>query len=82
VAIVLKSGSLNLLERSGPVQGCNGIALPSYYYCYILLGKVLQYFRFKSNTLALNDNFLYVTYATEIFWWSGIADNPEHPSLL
>jgi len=28
VPIVLKSGSLNLLEPSGPVQGCNGIALP------------------------------------------------------
>ena len=27
--IVLKSGSLNLLEPSGPVQACNGIALPS-----------------------------------------------------
>ena len=26
--IVLKSGSLNLLETSGPVQACNGIALP------------------------------------------------------
>jgi hypothetical protein len=26
----LKSGSLNLLEPSGPVQGCNGIALPIY----------------------------------------------------
>ena len=26
--IVLKSGSLNLLELSGPVQACNGIALP------------------------------------------------------
>jgi hypothetical protein len=26
--IVLKSGSLNLLEPSGPVQTCNGIALP------------------------------------------------------
>jgi hypothetical protein len=26
--IVLKSGSLNLLERSGPVQACNGIAVP------------------------------------------------------
>ena len=25
---VLKYGSLNLLEPSGPVQGCNGIALP------------------------------------------------------
>jgi hypothetical protein len=28
VSIVLKSGSLNLLESSGPVQPCNGIALP------------------------------------------------------
>jgi len=28
VPTVLKSGSLNLLELSGPVQACNGIALP------------------------------------------------------
>jgi hypothetical protein len=28
VPIVLKSESLNLLETSGPVQACNGIALP------------------------------------------------------
>jgi hypothetical protein len=28
VQIVLKCGSLNLLEPSGPVQACNGIALP------------------------------------------------------
>jgi hypothetical protein len=27
VQIVLKSGSLNLLESLGPVQACNGIAL-------------------------------------------------------
>jgi len=26
--VVLKSVSLNLLEPSGPVQACNGIALP------------------------------------------------------
>jgi len=26
--IVLKSGILDLLEPSGPVQACNGIALP------------------------------------------------------
>jgi hypothetical protein len=30
VPTVLKSGSLNLLETSGPVQTCNGIALPFY----------------------------------------------------
>ena len=28
VPTVLKSGSVNLLEPSGPVQACNGIALP------------------------------------------------------
>jgi hypothetical protein len=28
VPIVLKSGSLNLLEPSGPAKACNGIALP------------------------------------------------------
>jgi len=31
VPIVLKSGSLNLLEPSGPVQACNGIAIPLFY---------------------------------------------------
>jgi hypothetical protein len=31
VPIVLKSGSLNLLESSGPLKACNGIALPIYY---------------------------------------------------
>jgi hypothetical protein len=29
VPIVLKSESLSLLEPSGPVQACNGIASPS-----------------------------------------------------
>jgi len=28
VPIVMKSGSLNLLEPSGPVEACNGIVLP------------------------------------------------------
>jgi hypothetical protein len=28
VSIVMKSGSFNLLEPSGPVKACNGIALP------------------------------------------------------
>ena len=27
-AVVMKSGSLNFLEPSGPVQACNGTALP------------------------------------------------------
>jgi len=35
VPIVLKSGSLNLLEPSGPVQACNGIVLPFYRLCLV-----------------------------------------------
>jgi len=38
--IVLKSGSLNLLEPSGPVQACNGMVSPLpyiYIYIYILI---------------------------------------------
>ena len=31
-AIVTKSGSLNFLEPSGPVQACNGTALPLPYH--------------------------------------------------
>jgi hypothetical protein len=34
VLIVLKSGSLKLLELSAPVQACNGIALP---FCFAIL---------------------------------------------
>jgi hypothetical protein len=33
----MKSGSLNLLEPSGPVQACNGIALPFTFYIDISL---------------------------------------------
>ena len=29
-AVVMKSGNLNFLEPSGPVQACNGTALPFY----------------------------------------------------
>jgi hypothetical protein len=35
VPTVLKSGSLNLLEPYGPVQACNGIALPLCFYLYL-----------------------------------------------
>jgi hypothetical protein len=34
VPIVLKSGSLNLLEPSGPVKACNGIA------CFLIYGML------------------------------------------
>jgi hypothetical protein len=37
--IELKCGSLNLLEPSGPVQACNGIALPTHVY----VGTIIVY---------------------------------------
>ena len=41
--IVLKSGSLNLLEPSGPVQACNATALSkTQLKCYILLVNLSQ----------------------------------------
>jgi hypothetical protein len=36
VPIVLKSGSLNLLEPPRPVKACNGIALPFNFYRKLL----------------------------------------------
>ena len=40
--IVLKSGSLNLLEPSGPVQACNAIALTFMHISFILLTRIIQ----------------------------------------
>ena len=42
--VVLKSGSLNLLEPSGPVKASNGITFPlSFIYRYKLQSKVEDY---------------------------------------
>jgi len=35
-AVVMKSGDLNFLELSGPLQACNGTALPVLYYYYLV----------------------------------------------
>jgi hypothetical protein len=35
----MKSGNLNLLEPSGPLQACNGTALPLPYFNHLLLVK-------------------------------------------
>jgi len=35
----MKSGNLNLLEPSGPLQACNGTALP--YYLFVLTAVTL-----------------------------------------
>ena len=57
--IVLKSGSLNLLEPSGPAQACNGIVIPSPF--------TTPLFHFVSKTFldtelgeALNDKEIYL----------------------
>jgi len=55
---VLKSGSLNLLEPLGPVQACNGIALP-------------LPFRLSLRSLALKfqlRNLRSYVYSVEIIW--------------
>ena len=42
MSIVLKNGSLNLLETYGPVQAWNGIALPLRYYVYVQLRALAE----------------------------------------
>jgi len=44
-AVVTKSGSLNFQEPSGPVQACNGTALPLFMYVrtYVLCMYVCMY---------------------------------------
>jgi hypothetical protein len=42
VPIVLKSGSFNLLEPSGPVKACNGIALPLSNWQYAFCKRVVE----------------------------------------
>ena len=45
----MKSGNLNFLEPSGPLQACNGTALPLFYMVYILF-----IFRPSYNTKSYN----------------------------
>ena len=40
--IVLKSRNLKRLESSGPVQACNGIALPFFTDIHVRLHKILE----------------------------------------
>ena len=44
-AVVTKSGDLNFLEPSGPVQACNGTALPFYICAFV--GVLLKYYLFS-----------------------------------
>ena len=56
--IVLKTGSLNLLETSGPLQAGNGIALPLFY-LFIFSGRSVN--RYGALTLTL---------LTWRIWWA------------
>jgi hypothetical protein len=42
-AVVMKSGNLNFLEHSGPLQGCMGTALPLPLYIYIYVSNKTEY---------------------------------------
>jgi hypothetical protein len=43
-AVVMKSGNLNFLEPSGPLQACNGTALPFY-------GGVMGFYEQRAKTV-------------------------------
>jgi hypothetical protein len=56
--IVVKSGRLSLLEPSGPVQACNGIALPlpvlKAYWLYHISLNVIQYSTFVGPCIVIH----------------------------
>ena len=54
VLIVLKSGSLNLLEPSGPVQACNGIALTLPNTSEYFVGTSSVVYRYVTNNTPLS----------------------------
>jgi hypothetical protein len=56
VPIVLKSGSLNLLEPSGPVKACNGIALPLPFFNLSAEFKVILHSNVHVNSLFIAPN--------------------------
>jgi len=68
VPIVLKSGSLNLLEPLGPVQACNGITLP------LLLCILIVYFSIPCYFLLSFPQFLVVSWFTIIIY--GLSSCP------
>jgi len=74
---VFKSVSLNLLEPSGPVQACNGIALPLYIcslnsvenvlpVCLVYFGRQSSYFNWYNYAtyVVLISLFYYITQVT------------------
>jgi hypothetical protein len=59
VPTVLKSGSVNLLEPSGPVQACNGIALPLHTCVHACMHICIFFADERKNTMRSMWRFLY-----------------------
>ena len=53
-AVVTKTGSLNFLEPSGPVQACNGTALPFFRYLHAYCCVSLGFFNLDSTHVNLH----------------------------
>ena len=60
-AVVMKSGNLNFLETSGPLQACNGTDLPLPFNLYVvhspIQNKKYLYIHFNQN---VNDLFIFL----------------------
>jgi hypothetical protein len=55
-AVVMKSGNLNFLEPSGPLQACNGTALPLPFYEITLIKTVKQMMMMMMIIIIISDN--------------------------
>jgi hypothetical protein len=66
VPVVLKSGSLNLLEHSGPVLACNGIDLPP-------VGKAFQPPHFHVRTVSKSGSLNLLEHSGPVQACNGIA---------
>ena len=81
-AVVTKSGNLNFLEPSGPVQACNGTALPSLS-SQVLRSTCLAYGRavsYRSSALFQTSvdshiRLCYVECGVQLYVWAGVQDS-------
>ena len=78
----MKSGNLNFLEPCGPLQACNGPALPLPFLCCVLNGTVLerQLIFNKSNIISKFSAVSSRNFITSVFllWGGGWRDNMSH----
>jgi hypothetical protein len=67
VPIVMKSGSLNLLEPSGPVQACNGIALHLSLHMFSITGGTGAYVSNISLFISISNYSMLISMIFEFF---------------